>query len=172
MRPTVWRFARELGLAGEVVNDGDGVLIRAGGPPEVLSRLIERIRREAPPLARIEQIDACVYEGELPLEFRIGASKGGRGRTQIAPDAAMCAACAAEVLDPAERRYWYPFATCTHCGPRLTIVTTPSRETAIPTHWREVATWLRRTNEIARMKAGQAELRRIAFVAVVSWRPM
>lgn len=123
MRPTVWRFARELGLAGEVVNDGDGVLIRAGGPREALSRLIERIRREAPPLARVEQIEACVYEGELPLEFRIGASKGGRGRTQIAPDAAVCAACAAEVLDPAERRHGYPFATCTHCGPRLTIVT-------------------------------------------------
>ncbi len=56
--------------------------------------------------------------------------------------------------------------------PRLTIVTTPRSDTAIPMHWREVAIWLRMTKEIARMKAGQAELRRMAFVAVVSWRPM
>ena len=56
--------------------------------------------------------------------------------------------------------------------PRLTIVTTPNRETAIPAHWREAANWPRMTKEIARMKAGQAELRRMAFVAVVSWRPI
>ena len=30
-RPTVWRYARELGLSGEVLNDSSGVLIRAFG---------------------------------------------------------------------------------------------------------------------------------------------
>jgi len=122
LRPTVWRLARELGLAGEVINDGDGVLIRAGGPAAALTRLIERIRQEPPPLARVERIETCVYTGTLAPEFRIGRSEHGRARTQIAPDAAICAACAAEVLDPAERRFRYPFATCTHCGPRLSIV--------------------------------------------------
>ena len=33
-RPTVWRIARELDLAGEVLNDCEGVLVRVGGSPE------------------------------------------------------------------------------------------------------------------------------------------
>ena len=40
---------------------------------------------------------------------------------QVPVDAAMCAACAAEVLDPYARRYRYPLATCGACGPRYSI---------------------------------------------------
>ncbi len=123
-RPTVWRFARELGVTGEVLNDGEGVLIRAGGAPSVLAAFVARVEHEAPPLARVEAIETRAYAGELAAEFRIVASAGGGAvLTQVAPDAAMCEACAAEVVDPSARRFRYPFTTCTHCGPRLTIVT-------------------------------------------------
>lgn len=122
-RPTVWRYARELGLAGSVHNDGEGVLIRAGGPADALARFIARITDEPPPLARVEQVETRDYDGALAPAFEIVASAATAIDTQIAPDAATCAACAAEVADPFERRYRYPFATCTHCGPRLTIVT-------------------------------------------------
>jgi hydrogenase maturation protein HypF len=122
-RPTVWRFARELGITGEVLNDSEGVLIRAGGTPGLLATFIARVEHDPPPLARVDGIETRAYVGELSAEFRIGASACGAMRTQIAPDAAMCAACSVEVADSVERRYRYPFTTCTHCGPRLTIVT-------------------------------------------------
>ncbi|HEX4534523.1 MAG TPA: carbamoyltransferase HypF, partial [Rhizomicrobium sp.] len=42
--------------------------------------------------------------------------------TQISPDARICAACAAEISNPLERRFGYALTNCTHCGPRLTII--------------------------------------------------
>jgi hydrogenase maturation protein HypF len=121
-RPTVWRLARELGLAGQVWNDGQGVLIRAAGSGAALVALQVRLHAEPPPLARIDSVETRPYFGELGSEFCIVASEHNEVHTQIAPDAAMCTACAAEVLDPFAERFRYPFTTCTHCGPRLTIV--------------------------------------------------
>ncbi|MDX8533118.1 carbamoyltransferase HypF [Mesorhizobium sp. VK25A] len=121
-RPTVWRFAQESRLHGEVLNDGEGVLIRVRGPRSDIQRLVERLRSEPPPLASIEAIELAPFIGQLDAGFRIVESATGEAHTEISPDAGICAACAAEVLDPFARRYRYPFTNCTHCGPRLTIV--------------------------------------------------
>ena len=122
-RPTVWRMARELDLSGEVMNDGEGVLVRVGGEAAAVNDFLARIAREPPPLARIDAIETHAYRGRLSFEFRIAESEPGAAHTQVAPDAAICAACAAEIANPFERRFRYPFANCTHCGPRLSIVT-------------------------------------------------
>ena len=50
-RPTVWRFARDLELCGEVLNDAHGVLVRVGGCLSAVDDLLGRIRSEPPPLA-------------------------------------------------------------------------------------------------------------------------
>ena len=121
-RPTVWRMAHELNLRGEALNDAEGVLVRVGGDSAAVQELLARIEREPPPLARIDKLEARPYRGPLPAEFRIAESEGGEAHTQVAPDAAICPACAAEIANPSERRFRYPFANCTHCGPRLSIV--------------------------------------------------
>src|SRR5690606_12237908 len=40
----------------------------------------------------------------------------------ISVDVAICSECIREMLNPDNRRYRYPFITCTHCGPRFSIV--------------------------------------------------
>ncbi len=122
-RPHVWRLAQACGVTGDVRNDADGVLVRARGERETVDRFLALVQSDAPPLARITSIDAVPAGVNVADDgFRILESDPGRARTQIAPDAALCATCRAEVLDPFERRYRYPFANCTHCGPRLSIV--------------------------------------------------
>jgi hydrogenase maturation protein HypF len=124
-RPTVYRVAREHGVRGEVKNDGDGVLIHAWAEPLALDAFVAALSRACPPLAAIQ----AIVRSETPLaepapdSFRIAPSDRTPARTGIAPDAATCAACQAEVLDPFSRRYRYPFTNCTHCGPRLSILT-------------------------------------------------
>ena len=75
-------------------------------------------------------------EESLPDAFRF---------PPIPPDLALCARCAAELLDPGDRRYLYPFITCTQCGPRYSIVErTPfDRETTSMADFRQCPECLR-----------------------------
>ncbi len=123
-RPNVWRLAHECGLRGRVWNDAEGVLIHAWGRRQALDVFVQRLRDEPPPLANIEDIIRTLLDApaDLPEDFRIVESREGKPHTGVAADAATCPECLAEVLDPANRRYRYPFTNCTHCGPRLSIV--------------------------------------------------
>ncbi|MGO8955687.1 MAG: carbamoyltransferase HypF [Rhodomicrobium sp.] len=122
-RPTVWRLAHRFGLSGEVLNDGEGVLINAWGPAAALAEFEVALSTEAPPLARVDSIECTPLETRSGgAAFRIVESHRGAVRTGIAADAATCPACLADMRDPANRRYRYPFTNCTHCGPRLSIV--------------------------------------------------
>lgn len=121
-RPTVWRLACDEGLVGEVLNDGFGVLIRTTGASGAISQFLTRLHTEAPPLSQIEGVETQVLSLLDYEDFRIAESVSGENCTRVTPDAAICQACRAEVLDATERRYGYPFANCTHCGPRFSIV--------------------------------------------------
>jgi hydrogenase maturation protein HypF len=124
-RPYVFRLAEELGLAGFVRNDEHGVLLEVEGPAGVIERFLADLPERAPPLARVERV-AVVAELEPAgaAGFAIaGSEAGGESDALVSPDTATCADCLAELFDPADRRYRYPFVNCTNCGPRFTIVT-------------------------------------------------
>ncbi len=121
-RPFVARLAGELGLAGEVGNDTDGVFVEVEGPADALDRFASRLVADAPPLAHIRGVAGADLPAAGRAGFVIAASRVvGRPRTYVSPDVAACDACLAEMWDPADRRYRYPFVNCTDCGPRFTI---------------------------------------------------
>ena len=123
-RPAVYRLACERGLAGVVLNDAQGVLIRIQGSNQQVTDFLQALTAGAPPLSRIDAIERCPGTQPVKAGFHIVASHRGQTRTAVSPDAAACPACLAEINDPADRRYRYPFTNCTHCGPRLSIVHT------------------------------------------------
>ena len=124
-RPFVYRLARDLRLDGHVGNDTDGVIVEVEGPEPRSMRSPRRLRSDAPPLARIDTIEAtAIASTRADGGFRIIESQDVEGfpaRTFVAPDAAVCEDCLNELADPTDRRHRYPFITCTNCGPRFTI---------------------------------------------------
>lgn len=118
-RPYVWQLATELGLAGWVRNDGNGVSIAITG--ENIEQFVKRLPIEKPPLARIDGIQFELVQLEPFAEFRVLESVAGQVNTAIGPDAAICPQCIADICDPANRRWRYALTTCTHCGPRYTV---------------------------------------------------
>jgi len=128
-RPFVYRIARARGVTGWVRNTPRGVEIVAAAAPAALDDFLADLRAGPPPEARVRSIDVRSLDGadaiDLPAAgvFEIRPSGyGGETRAAIIPDLATCPACLAEVFDPADRRYRYPFTNCTHCGPRFTII--------------------------------------------------
>jgi hydrogenase maturation protein HypF len=122
-RPFVYRLAGELELAGWVRNDERGVQIEVEGEREAVDAFLARLSSQAPPLARVERVSAEPLAPRGEHGFVISPSSRSRDAdTPVAADAATCSACLAELLDPGDRRFRYPFINCTNCGPRFTIV--------------------------------------------------
>ncbi|MHB8950466.1 MAG: carbamoyltransferase HypF [Rhodoferax sp.] len=120
-RPFVWRLAQQLQLTGWVRNDAQGVELLAQGNAAELVELLRRLRDDAPPLARVDAVQAQAGVAEAFTTFSILDSQSGQASTAIGPDVAVCGDCLGELFDPANRRYRHGFITCTHCGPRFTI---------------------------------------------------
>ncbi|ABD71795.1 (NiFe) hydrogenase maturation protein HypF [Rhodoferax ferrireducens T118] len=120
-RPFVWRLAQELKLTGWVRNDAQGVEMAAQGAEPQVAELLQRLRTDAPPLARVDAVQAREALVEDWAGFSIIDSIQGRAVTAIGPDVAVCADCLNELFDPTNRRWRHAFITCTHCGPRFTV---------------------------------------------------
>lgn len=125
-RPFVWLLANQYGLNGDVNNDGQGVLIRFVSPPaNAIEQFLSDLQNKLPPLAQITDITQRAIDwpdAATVTSFTIRESENNQMDTQIIPDAATCPHCLADLFDPNNRRYHYPFTNCTHCGPRFTII--------------------------------------------------
>jgi hydrogenase maturation protein HypF len=122
-RPFVYREATALGVAGWVINASHGVLAEAEGSSERVAELVRKIRETPPANSVVDSIETCAIALRWEKGFQIGASDAsGAYRAHVLPDYATCADCLAELFDPVDRRYRYPFINCTHCGPRYSII--------------------------------------------------
>lgn len=121
-RPAVHRLAVSLDLGGWVRNDPDGALIEVEGPTGAVETFQRRLRAHLPPLARLDAMEAsaAVPLGERQFNVVVSAA-GPRRRALIPPDTMLCDDCRGEMEDPSDRRYRYPFTTCTNCGPRYSL---------------------------------------------------
>ncbi|MGP0064633.1 MAG: carbamoyltransferase HypF [Isosphaeraceae bacterium] len=123
-RPHVYLLASRLHLRGFVGNFGGDVVVEIEGESQALDRFLAELTTQPPPLARIDSLSWSSRPPRGDPSFRIQPSE--RDDTSpifISPDVATCDDCVAELFDPGDRRYRYPFLNCTNCGPRLTIIT-------------------------------------------------
>ncbi len=122
-RPFVYQLALQYRLKGRVANTSSGVSIHVEGKPGQIEQFIRDLQTKAPPLAQITDISNHSVSVSGFRDFTISLSESGAFRsTLVSPDIAVCEDCRAELLDPADRRYRYPFINCTNCGPRYTII--------------------------------------------------
>jgi hydrogenase maturation protein HypF len=128
-RPFVYQAARRGRLGGWVRNEAGAVRIEVQGDGAALSAFLDALRHAHPPQARV---DAVEVQEQVPEStagqpngetFRICSSAAASApRPTIPADLATCPECLAEIQDPRERRYRYPFTNCTNCGPRWSII--------------------------------------------------
>ncbi len=122
-RPFVYILAKELGLKGWIKNSLEGVQIYVEGEEENLLEFQKRILKEAPPFSQIYEIRTKETEAQNLTDFKVIESEGeGEIELDILPDLGLCRDCLKELFTPEDRRFSYPFITCTLCGPRFSII--------------------------------------------------
>lgn len=122
-RPWVWTLAQRLELGGWVRNTSSGVDVVVEGGQARLDEFVAALRAGGPPRARIDALvlTPCPPGGHHRFDILESSIEPG-AFLPVSPDIATCGQCLAEMHDPQNRRWRYPFINCTNCGPRFTIV--------------------------------------------------
>ena len=122
-RPFVYRLAREHGINGWVLNGDEGIEIHAEATDSAVSTFVDALKVDAPPAARISEVDVRATEYQGFSDFTIHQSRRrDRPTVRISPDLPVCDACLNELFDPSDGRYLYPYINCTNCGPRYSVI--------------------------------------------------
>ncbi|MBE9560055.1 MAG: carbamoyltransferase HypF [Proteobacteria bacterium] len=122
-RPFIYRLAHEHELTGWVKNCVGIVEIHVQGQPENLENFLSDIFDKNPPLAKPKlESDALADFAEFETFSILQSDSHGETRISVPADLFLCDDCLAELNDPSDRRYRYPFINCTQCGPRYTLI--------------------------------------------------
>jgi hydrogenase maturation protein HypF len=122
-RPFVYRLAQQHQIRGWVRNVNGAVEIQAEGALPQLQLFSDALLRDAPPLSAPGPLTVIASQSEHAAAFAILDSRSDSAADIHVPaDGFVCADCLAELHDPANRRYRYPFINCTQCGPRYTLI--------------------------------------------------
>ena len=121
-RPFVYKTAQDFGLKGWVNNSLDGVHVEFNADEAKANAFYETLQKDAPVLSQITRHKLQSIESNDFDRFQIVHSdSSGTANLLLSPDFGICPECKSELLDVANRRYEYPFITCTNCGPRYSI---------------------------------------------------
>ena len=122
-RPFIYRLAESHRLTGWVRNRTGQVEIHVQGENQALYAFTRRLFQHAPPLSQ-PQLESCEPAPVDALDrFTIRKSAAAdSGNIHVPPDLFTCDDCLAELHNPQDRRYRYPFINCTQCGPRYTLI--------------------------------------------------
>lgn len=124
-RPAVYRAATSLGIEGTVANNISGVEVVVRGDESEAARLVERLRGDLPPVARIDSVEISAHSREIEVSgFHIlpSSRSGGMAVAKVSPDIAICPDCLEDMRSGLRRKDYF-LTNCTNCGPRFTIVT-------------------------------------------------
>ena len=121
-RPYVYTLAVKNHLNGVVINDSSGVTIQFNSSKKIAEKFLETILEDAPVASEIISSKLIQISSKVFTDFKIGSSlKNKKLNIPLTPDFVICESCKAEIRDPNNRRYMYPFTTCVNCGPRFSI---------------------------------------------------
>ncbi len=122
-RPFVYKLFVSQKLNGWVKNTTNGVHIQFNATKEFSNKILNILQKKAPKLAIITGISIEEIAGIEYLDFKIIHSSDKEKTTQLlTPDYAMCDDCSNELNTKENKRFQYPFITCTNCGPRFSII--------------------------------------------------
>lgn len=121
-RPFIYRIAKKYGLHGYVRNTGGRVEIVVEGNMSNIDRFLYDLNFKNPPRSKIDTVEV---NGSINSNYRDFSILDSRSETTpdsiMIQDVGICPKCLNELFDPHDRRYQYPFISCTECGPRYTF---------------------------------------------------
>lgn len=121
LRPWLSNLSRKIGLAGFVENAGAVVVLEWEGETQTVAAALVALQENAPPGLRIDHWKQADLRPQGQHDFVIRESSPGTTGWAIPPDLAPCPDCLREMQTPGDRRYRYPFLSCTRCGPRWSV---------------------------------------------------